>query len=192
MNETTALNPVLNPPSHKPLSHLADPEMLTYIDNITRYLHDLSVNANTKEQSDAMTNIRLRMEWLQARLGIMEELLNTQTMNGVELRQYLKDIVKTYPPIKLRGTPAPNMFIIERPGSRPYYRRFINFDWIEWYLATTHNSTPADAYECAKESLRAELVKINGDKDKTLNIFIVDVNTRHPEIVAERTTTTRL
>lgn len=192
MSVDTALNPIFNPPSHKPMSHMADPEMLMYVDGLTGFLRSLSAGMNIEEQARASTNIKLRLEWLQTRLAIYETAFNASGLNGIELKEHLGVITRAVSVgVKLPSVESvPAMFKLESPNSaHPYTRRYINFDWIEHYLATNHNVTPADAMLVAENTLAKELFPAGVPIGTVIGI---NTNMRDPEIIVERTQKIRI
>lgn len=186
---TKFTRPTEAPYDHRPLSHLNDHGFLHYVDEIRLYFHQISVNANTDSQITAMNSIKERVEWLQDRLKVFESKFNTEMLNAEELSIHLNNLIARMPTIKVEG-PAPEMFIVEQESvGRPYVRRFINFDWIEWFLATRRNVTPSDAYNEAKQVLRKEMFRETFPMDVTISVI---EGTRNPEIIVERTKKIRI
>lgn len=80
--------------------------------------------------------------------------------------------------------PEPDLFITEQPtGKHPYLRRFISFDWIEWFLAQHPSNTPEKAGAVAMARLVEKLFPGGRPIDVEISI---DSSQRNPEIIVEQ------
>jgi len=82
------------------------------------------------------------------------------------------------------AVPEPDLFITKQPtGNHPYVRRFISFDWIEWFLAQHPSNTP----EKAGTEAIARVVKMVFPTGRPASVEItIDNSQRDPEIIIEQ------
>lgn len=80
--------------------------------------------------------------------------------------------------------PEPDMFVYEQPtAAHSYKRRFISFDWIEWFLAQHPSNTPEKAQLHARRHL-LEAMFPEGCPDYVE--VTIDSSQRNPEIIVEQ------
>lgn len=95
-----------------------------------------------------------------------------------------EDVKKAAARAARAAVPEPELFITEQPtGKHPYVRRFISFDWIEWFLAQHPSNTPEKAG--AEAITRVVKMVFPGGRPASVEITI-DNSQRDPEIIIEQ------